>query len=359
MKYDQHKKIKFALVGCGRIAKRHSELLGQKQIEGVELIAVCDLIEERARQISDRFNVPHYKDMDEMMKKEPVDVVVVLTPSGLHAEHVIALAKYGKHIMVEKPMALRVDDANQMIRACKESGSRLFVIKQNRFNVPVMKLREALDGGRFGKLVLGTVRVRWSRDQSYYDHDSWRGTWAMDGGVLANQASHHIDMLEWMMGEVESVFAKSITAIVNIEAEDTAVVTLKFKNGALGVIEATTATRPKDLEGSLSILGEAGSVIIGGFAMNKMEVWNFVKPLPGDNEVMKKYSVNPPNVYGFGHQAYYGHVVESIKNGKDHLVNGLEGIKSVRLINAIYQSIDTGKEVYINSQLKKTKLGQR
>jgi len=232
-------------------------------------------------------------------------------------------------------------------------------VKQNRFNVPVQKLREAMEAGRFGKLVLGTVRVRWCRPQTYYDQDAWRGTWAYDGGVLTNQASHHIDLLEWMVGEVESVFAKSTTALVNIEAEDTAVVTLKFRNGALGIIEATTAARPKDLEGSISILGASGSVEIGGFAVNRMKAWNFVDPQAGDDEVMEKFSVNPPNVYGFGHQAYYEHVVDCIKNGKQHLVDGLEGRKSLELISAIYESIETGREVRLRFKPDRCKLGIR
>lgn len=349
-------KMRFALVGCGRIAKRHSELLGFDQIAGAELIAVCDTVIERAQKIGGQFNVPVYGDMDEMMQKEPVDVVVVLTPSGLHVEHVVRLAKYGKHIVVEKPMALTLDDADAMIRACDENGCRLFVVKQNRFNVPVVKLREALEAGRFGKLSLGTVRVRWSRRQSYYDQDAWRGTWAMDGGVLSNQASHHVDMLQWMMGEVESVFAKGATALVDIEAEDTAVVVIKFQNGALGIIEATTATRPKDLEGSISILGEKGTVVIGGFAVNKMETWVF-EDSEGDSGVLEKYSVNPPNVYGFGHKAYYDNVIDCIKNGKRHLVDGLEGRKALELVSAIYESIETGKEVFLRFRPKKCKLG--
>ena len=235
---------------------------------------------------------------------------------------------------------------------------RLFVVKQNRFNVPVVELRKALDAGRFGKLVLGTVRVRWCRPQAYYDQDSWRGTWAFDGGVLTNQASHHIDLLEWMMGDVESVFAKSTTALVNIEAEDTAIVTLKFKNGALGIIEATTAVRPKDLEGSISILGETGTVEIGGFAVNEMKHWNFSEELPGDVDVIKKYSVNPPNVYGFGHQAYYDHVVDCINGKKPALVDGLKGRRSVELINAIYESIETGKEVFLRCNARNSRLGR-
>ena len=350
--------LKFGLVGCGRIAKRHSELLGHNQINNASLVAVCDIDEEKAKKIGEQFNVPYYTDMDEMMQNESIDVVSVLTESGYHAKHVINLAKYGKHIVVEKPMALTLDDADAMIRACDENSCKLFVVKQNRFNVPVVKLREAMDEKRFGKLVLGTIRVRWSRDQNYYDQAWWRGRWDMDGGVLTNQASHHVDLLEYMMGDVESVFAKSTTALVNIEAEDTAIVTLKFRNGALGIIEATTAVRPKDLEGSISILGETGTVEIGGFAVNKMVHWNFTHKKDGDDEVMEKYSVNPPNVYGFGHQAYYEHVVDSILNNKKHLVDGLVGRKSLELISAIYESIETGKEVFLRFKPTKCKLGQ-
>lgn len=349
--------LNFALVGCGRIAKRHSELLGHGQIANARLVAVCDVVEAKAAKIASQFGVAFHTDMHEMMEKNDIDVVVVLSESGLHAEHVVALAPYGKHIVVEKPMALTLDDADAMIQACDDAGVKLFVVKQNRFNVPVMKLREALEHGRFGKLVLGTIRVRWCRDQRYYDQDSWRGTWAMDGGVLTNQASHHIDLLEWMMGDVESVFAKSTTALVDIEAEDTAVVVLKFTSGALGVIEATTAVRPKDLEGSISVLGETGTVEIGGFAVNQMKVWNFTVPEAEDSEVMSKYSVNPPNVYGFGHQAYYEHVVDSILNNKPHLVDGPVGRKSLELITAIYRSIETGKEAFLQGTCSPIQLG--
>lgn len=351
--------LKFALIGSGRIAKRHSELLGDKQIAGATLAAVCDVVESKARAIGSRFSVPHFTDMHELMRAVKPNVAVVLTESGLHAEHVIALAPYGAHIVVEKPMALTLADAERMIAACDRTGVKLFVVKQNRFNVPILKAREALDAGRFGRLVMGTVRVRWCRGQDYYDQDSWRGTWALDGGVLTNQASHHVDMLEWMMGDVDSVFALSRTALVDIEAEDTAVVTLRFSNGALGVIEATTATRPKDLEGSVSILGEGGTVVVGGFAMNKMETWSFAKPEAGDDQVMAKYSVNPPNVYGFGHQAYYEHVVDCIRNDKKQLVDGLEGRRSLELIMAIYESIETGREVSLRFRPNRCRLGSR
>jgi predicted dehydrogenase len=350
--------LNVALVGCGRIAKRHAELLGDKQIVGMRLAAVCDLDGEKARTIGERFDVPFYTDMERMMEAENIDVVVVLTPTGAHAGHVINLAQYQKDIIVEKPMALTLDDADAMIKACDENGCRLFVIKQNRFNVPVMKLREAVEADRFGKFVLATVRVRWCRHQHYYDQDPWRGTWAMDGGVLTNQASHHVDMLQWMIGDVESVFAKSTTALADIEAEDTIIVTLKFCNGALGLIEATTAARPINLEGSISVLGEHGSVVIGGFAVNQMQTWAFEQEEEGDERVLEEYSVNPPNVYGFGHQAYYEHVVDCIENEKQHLVDGLEARKSLELINAIYESVETGREVYLHFQPRKCPLGR-
>lgn len=352
--------LHIALVGCGRISERHAELLGNGQVAHARLAAVCDVNIDKARRLGERYGVPWYADMHELAaKKNRVDIISILTPSGLHAEHVIALAPYKKHLIVEKPMALSLDDADAMIRICDENGVKLFVIKQNRFNLPVRKLKEALINKRFGKLVLGTIRVRWCRDQAYYDLDKWRGTWAFDGGVFANQASHHIDLLEWMMGDVESVFAKSITALVDIETEDTGMAVLKFRNGALGMIEATTATRPKDLEGSISILGEKGTVEIGGFAVNQMKTWNFIEKETDDADMLASSSVNPPDVYGFGHKAYYEHVVDCILNNKKALIDGLEGRKSLELISAIYESIETGREVFLRFKPQKCKLGMK
>ncbi len=349
--------LKIALVGCGRIAKKHSELLGNGEIEHAKLVAVCDIIEEKAKKIASQYNIPYYTDMDKMMENEDIDIVSVLTESGNHAKHVVRLSKYQKHIIVEKPMALTLPDADSMIRACSENNCKLFVVKQNRFNIPVVKLKEALDNGRFGKLVMGTVRVRWSRDQAYYNQSSWRGKWATDGGVLANQASHHVDLLQWLMGDVESVFAKSITALVDIEAEDTATVLVKFTNGALGIIEATTAVRPKDLEGSVSVLGETGTVEIGGFAVNEIKHWNFTNPIPEDETVKTKYFENPPNVYGYGHKAYYDDIINAVRNNTKSLIDGFEGRRSLELISAIYESIETGKEVFLRFKPTKCKLG--
>lgn len=350
--------IKFGLLGCGRIAKRHSDLLGGGHIPGAELVAVCDSVRERADAIAARFGVRAFYHIDDFLRQKDIQAVSVLTPSGMHPAHAIAAAGAGKHVVVEKPMALRLEDADTMIRACDAAGVKLFVVKQNRFNVPVVKAREALDAGRFGRLILGTVRVRWCRDQAYYDQDNWRGTWAYDGGVLANQASHHVDMLEWFFGDVVSVHARASTALVKIEAEDTAVATLKFKNGALGIIEATTAVRPKDLEGSLSILGEKGAVEIGGFAVNKIRHWQFSEAHDLDKDVMEKFSVNPPNVYGFGHQAYYEHVVKCLSDQSPALVDGLQGRKSLELISALYELIETGREVSLHFVPQLCRLGE-
>jgi len=349
--------IRIGLLGCGRIAKRHSELLGGGHIDRAVLAAVCDPVPARADAIALKFGVPAHYAIDDFLARKDIDAVAVLTPSGLHPEHVIACARAGKHVIVEKPMALRLQDADDMIRACDEAGVKLFIVKQNRFNVPVIKAREALEAGRFGRLILGTVRVRWCRDQAYYDQDAWRGTWAYDGGVLTNQASHHIDMLEWFFGDVVSVHARAITALVKIETEDTAVATLKFRNGALGIIEATTATRPADLEGSLSILGEKGTVEIAGFAVNKIRHWRFVEELASDKDVIEKFSVNPPNVYGFGHQAYYQHVIDCLVHQRAALVDGLEGRKSLELISALYESIETGQEVPLRFTPRLSRLG--
>ena len=356
------KKIKFALVGCGRISRKHAETISKHLSKKAELIAVSDPQGDRAEKVGKEYGVPYFKSYDDMLLEHPeIDVVNILSESGNHAKHTIDIVrKYKKHIVTEKPMALTLEDADEMIRACDECGVKLFVVKQNRYNLPVMKLREAVDNGDFGKLVMGTVRVRWCRPQRYYDQDEWRGTWSMDGGVFTNQASHHVDLLEWMLGEPVSVFAKSRTALADIETEDTGVAIITFKNGAIGIVEATTATRPKDLEGSLSILGEKGSVVIEGFAVNQMKTWNFENQSEENQKgILANHNENPNNVYGFGHIRYLDNVCESLLHNKKALVDGLEGRKSLELINAIYESIETGKEVFLRFQPKKCKLGRK
>jgi len=270
-------KVNFAFVGCGRIVKKHAEAITKQLTEKAKLVAVCDLKKDRAKSTGLLYGVPHYTSYDEMLSTHPkINIVSILTESGNHSSNTIDIVKkYQKHILVEKPMALNLSRADEMIYTCDEYGVKLFVVKQNRYNLPVIKLKQALEADQFGKLVMGTVRVRWSRDQNYYNQDEWRGTWEMDGGVFSNQASHHIDLLEWMLGEPVSVFAKSRTALVNIEVEDTGVAIINFKNGAIGIVEATTATRPKDLEGSLSILGELGII---GDEMKK-QIIRLAKPI--------------------------------------------------------------------------------
>lgn len=349
------------MVGCGRIAQKHARLLSENLVGNGQLAAVCDVLPAAAKTLGERYGAPYFTDYHEMMKAfgDKIDVISILTESGYHARDCLALAPYGKHIVVEKPMALTVSDADEMIRVCDQAGIKLFVVKQNRYNLPVTKLVEALRADRFGKIVMGTVRVRWCRPQAYYDQAPWRGTWALDGGVFSNQASHHVDLLEWCLGEPVSVVAKSRTALANIEAEDTGVAIITFKSGAIGIVEATTAARPKDTEGSLSILGENGLVEIGGFAVNKMRTWNFTTPVPGDEEVLEKFWEDPPDVYGFGHAAYLGDVVNSIENDAPSLVDGLEGRKSLELISAIYESIESGREVHLRFEQKLGRLGRK
>ncbi len=353
------KKLNFALVGCGRIARqKHAPILAN-DIKEAELVAVCDIKPARAKELGEKYNVPYYTDYHEMAKKHPeIDVFNILTESGNHARHTIDLARYGKHIVVEKPIALTMEDADRMIETCEKNKCRLFVVKQNRYNPPIQKLKEAIDQKRFGEIFLATVRVRWCRHQDYYDMDEWRGTWKSDGGVFSQQASHHLDLLEWLVGDIESVFARSMNAFAKIEAEDTGIAMIRFKNGALGLIEATTAARPTDLEGSISILGSKGTVEVGGFAVNEMKVWRFEEEQPGDDEVIVKYRTMPPSVYGFGHYQYLKDVIDAIVNEKKSFVDGDEGRKALRFIHAVYKSIETGKEVFLDDNPQSSKLGR-
>jgi len=348
------KSIRFAIVGCGDIIKKH--LISIERISNAEVVAVCDKNPEIARKVGEENNVPWFTDAHEMAKSVDFDVFTILTPSGTHAAQVLDLVVHQRHFVVEKPLALRIEDADHVLEACDLHRVKMFVVKQNRFNLPVRKVKEALDQGRFGKLVMGTIRVRWCRPQSYYDSRAWRGTWAQDGGVLTNQASHHIDLLSWLFGNVDSVMTMTSTRLAKIEAEDTGVALLRFVNGALGVIEATTATRPKDLEGSISILGEKGSVEIGGHFANQLKTWSFVEPIPEDETIFSEWGTNPSDV-AWNHTEYLKNVVDSISYDRRGLVDGIEGRKSLELINAIYESAETGLEVRLRFAPKKCKLG--
>lgn len=348
-------KLRIGLVGCGRISTRHLEVL--KAVEGLQLVGVCDVVPERAERAAAASGATPYVDYLEMVRTERLDVVSILTESGSHARIGTELAPLVAAVVVEKPMALTLDDADRLIEACDSHQARLFVVKQNRYNAAVARLRRAFEAGRFGKLVMGTVRVRWCRRQEYYDQDAWRGTWKDDGGVFTNQASHHLDLLQWFMGPIESVMAYTATRLVNIETEDTGVAIIRFMNGALGVLEATTATRPKDLEGSISLLGERGSAVIGGFAVNRVDVWSFAEPEPDDAEALST-SAAPPNVYGFGHYGFYTDVADAITTGRRSMLDGLEGRKSLELTNAIYESAAARAEVRLRFVPRGVQLGR-
>jgi len=354
MNSTTQKKIRFALIGCGTIANKHVTAINR--LSDAEAVGGYDIDSHIGTAFAERHSIPVFNSVEEMIEKTDPQVLNILTPSGKHAENILELVHLNRHFVVEKPLALRLDQIDRILQECDKRGQKLFVVKQNRFNPPIRKLKQALDKGRFGKLVLGTVRVRWCRNQDYYDQKSWRGTWAFDGGVLTNQASHHIDMLIWMMGEVESVMAKTSTVLVDIETEDTGIAILKFKNGALGVIEATTATRPKDLEGTISILGEKGSVEIGGFFMNELKTWNFVEPDEMDKNIWEKHA-KVPDEFAWNHTEFFKDVINSLRNDRKGLIDGVEGRKSIELINAIYESAETGKELLLHFTPRMSRLG--
>jgi len=352
-------RVKFALIGCGRVSENHLSNLSGGKIP-TELVAVCDIDESLAKAKGEKYKVPWFTDYHQMVKATPqIQAFSVATPTGYHARHVIDLARYGKHIVVEKPMALRVEDCDAMIDACKKGGGRLFIVKQNRFNPAVVAARQALEAGRFGKLVMGSVRVRWCRFQDYYESDNWHGTWAMDGGVMSQQASHHLDLLQWFFGPIESVQCQTATRLMDIEVEDTALAMIRFASGALGAYEATVAARPESMEGSLSILGETGSVVIGGQAVNQMQHWKFSKPLPEDADIFTRASEEVPTVYGRGHGPYLANVANAILNNTPGLVEGPEGKKNIQILTTLYESAaSAGVALKPGSAIKNSKLGR-
>lgn len=333
--------MRVALIGCGRIGKRHAEILTDMS----SLVAVCDIVSGRAMEFAQEFTIPCYVGYDQMMQDTQPDVAVVATPSGMHAEHVLDLQQYGAMVVVEKPLALKADDLTAIKEAYKK-GPEIYTVLQNRLNLPVAALRKALP--RLGKLVLLTARVRWHRDQSYFQ--DWHGDPEMAGGVLLNQAIHHLDLLRWTGGPVESVFAIK-TCTRDIAVDDVFIGTMKFKSGALGVIEATTAANA-NLEGSLSVLGENGTIEIGGFAVNEMKRFKFTESRPGDDAALK-VATNPPDVYGFGHVGFWNLMRQRIDGGElvdpELLVPPSGAISSIQVALAMYRSTRLGKEVSCHS----------
>jgi UDP-N-acetyl-2-amino-2-deoxyglucuronate dehydrogenase len=336
--------FKVALVGCGRISRNHFDAL--KKIEGLTLCAVCDIVPERADAAAQQEGVPGFTSYEEMLQRVDCSVVSICTPSGLHAAQGALAAHAGKNVVTEKPMAITLGQADDLVKTCDDAGVFLFVVKQNRLNPPVQLLRRAIDKGRFGRIFLANTTVRWQRPQDYYDAAPWRGTWEFDGGAIMNQASHYVDLIQWLVGPVESVMAKTATQARRIEAEDSGVALLKFRSGALGVIEVNVLTYPRNLEGSITILGEKGSVKIGGTAVNRVEHWLFAD-YDDDDKLVESANTNPPNIYGFGHEGYYRNVLSVLRGEAQPQTDGRAGRKSLELILGIYESAKIGREVPI------------
>lgn len=335
--------INFGLVGCGRISKNHIEALA-KFPEDARLVAVCDINVEKAKKTGEQYAADYYTNLDDMLGRGDLDAISICTPSGLHPAQGIAAAKKKLHVITEKPMATSLKKADELISACDENGVQLFVVKQNRLNSTLQLVKRAIDKGRFGRIYMVIVNVLWARPQSYYDDAKWRGTWEFDGGAFMNQASHYVDMIEWLIGPVESVSAFTGTLARKIETEDSGVAAIKFRNGAFGSINVTMLTYPKNLEGSLTIIGETGTVRVGGIAVNKIEHWEF-QDYDDDDKLVGTSTYDPPNVYGFGHTGYYKNVIDTLKGTADPDTDGREGRKSLELILGIYKAAREGRSI--------------
>lgn len=338
--------LNFAIIGCGRIAPRHAQALAE--IPDAKLVAVCDVLESRAQQFADKYGAEAHTDYFALLARPDIDIVNVCAPSGLHGRIGEDVARAGKHVLVEKPIALNLADADSLIKTCESAGVTLGVVLQNRFNPPMRELRQLVDSGRLGRLVLGNATVRWYRPQEYYE-DGWHGTRAMDGGALMNQSIHHIDALQWLMGKVVSVFAYTGTLVHRMEAEDVGVAVLRFKNGALGVIEGSTVTYPENLEGSVSLFGEQGSVKVGGTALNRKVFWKVAGEIEHEREILAREALDPPSVYGYSHRAQITEMIAAVREGRALTTDGRAARKSLELVCAIYESSRTRKEVFLDS----------
>ena len=338
------RKIRLALVGCGRISKNHLESIKQ-HADQIELVSLCD-VDTNALQAHTRlYQVPGYVNMTDMLAKEQIDLVAICTPSGLHSQQAILAAQHGVHVLTEKPMGTRLADGVAMVKACDQAGVFLFVVKQNRRNATLQLLKQAVEQGRFGKIYNVAMNVFWTRPQEYYNQGhGWRGTWEFDGGAFMNQASHYIDLLEWIVGPVESVMAYTATQARKIEAEDSGVAAIRWRSGALGTVNVSMLTYPKNLEGSITILGEKGSARVGGVAVNEILEWNFADSRPEDNEV-KDANSYPTSVYGFGHSMYYKNVIQSLRGDAEAETDGRAGLKTLELLVAIYRSAKEGVKI--------------
>lgn len=339
--------MKYALIGCGRISPNHIEAAKNNDLD---FVAICDVVPENMKEKVEKFgltDVNCYTDYKELLQKEKPQLVAIATESGKHAAIALDCIEAGCNVIIEKPIALSMNDARAIIEAGKRKGVVVCANHQNRFNKSVQYIRKAMDGGRFGKLFHGTAHIRWNRGQNYYTQAPWRGTWLQDGGALMNQCIHNIDLLRWMMGnEIDEVFA--YTDNMNhdyIEAEDVGLALVKFKNGSYGIVEGTTNIYPSNLEETLYLFGQSGTVKAGGKSVNIIEEWSFADGLDDPEHVKATYHENPPNVYGFGHTPLYADVIEAIKSGRDPYVTGEDGMRALELVLAIYKSAAEGKPV--------------
>ncbi len=337
------RKIRFAVIGCGRISKNHLAALHQ-HAANADVVAVCDVDEAARKTAAEQTGASPYCNIRQMLAGERPDVGVLATPSGLHPNQAIELATAGVNVMTEKPMATNWKDGKRMVTACDQAGVRLFVVKQNRRNATLQALKKAIDQGRFGRIYMVNINVFWTRPQAYYDSAKWRGTWEYDGGAFMNQASHYIDLLDWLIGPVESVQAYTATLDRNIQVEDSGVISLRWRSGALGTVNATMLTYPKNLEGSITILGEKGTVKVGGVAVNEITHWEFADARPEDEDI-RQANYQTESVYGFGHPAYYEDVIKALRGEQVTLTDGREGLKSLELLVASYLSARDGKRV--------------
>jgi UDP-N-acetyl-2-amino-2-deoxyglucuronate dehydrogenase len=343
--YDEitGRKIRMALVGCGRIAGNHFSSIA-KHSDNVELVDVCDIDPVALASAAQITGARPHSRLHDMLASTNADVVILTTPSGLHSDQAVAVARSGRHVITEKPMATRWQDGLRMVRECDEAGVRLFVVKQNRRNATLQLLKRAVEQKRFGRIYMVNINVFWTRPQDYYDTAAWRGTWEFDGGAFMNQASHYVDLLDWLVGPIESLHAYTGTLARNIEAEDTGVVSVKWRSGAMGSMNVTMLTYPKNLEGSITIIGEKGTVRVGGVAVNEIQQWEFAETLEEDAEVASA-SYETTSVYGFGHPLYYDNVIRVLRGGASPETDGREGLKSLETLIAIYQSARDGRRV--------------
>lgn len=336
------RKLRIAVIGCGRISKNHFASI-EKHSDEMELVAVCDVDDEVLDKHTKSYEVNGYHLLSDMLDSEDLDIVALCTPSGIHAGQTELTAKHGVHVMTEKPMATRWQDGVRMVKACDDAGVRLFVVKQNRHNSTLQLLKRAVDEKRFGKIHMVHLSVFWTRPQEYYDQAKWRGTWEFDGGAFMNQASHYVDLFDWLIGPIDKVQAMMSTTR-DIEVEDTGVMNVRWRNGALGSMSVTMLTYPKNMEGSITILGEKGSVRVGGVAVNDIQHWEFEDSRDYDEQI-KTANYETTSVYGFGHPLYYKNVIDVMRGKAEPETDGREGLKSLELLIAAYLSARDGSTV--------------